>query len=79
MILKKENQNEFTLCPERMESPAINVVVIKLDGFFRIFVTNEELEVKVSTNHFVGELLVFNVVNFHAISITKENNMEIFT
>ena len=61
-----------------MESPAINVVVIQLDGFFGIFVSDEELEVKVSTNHFVGELLVFNVVNFHAISITKENNMEIF-
>lgn len=67
----------ITLSPERMENPAIDVVVVELDGFFRIFITNEELEVEISTDHFVCEFLVFSVIDFHAISVSEEDDVEL--
>lgn len=60
-----------------MKNPSVDVIVIKLDGYFGISVTNKEFEVKVSSNHLICDFVIFLIIDEHAVSISEEDDMEI--
>ena len=60
-----------------MENPIVNIVVIELDWFLGVSISDEEFKIKVATNHLVGNFGILSIIDFHAVCISQKDDMEI--
>lgn len=59
-----------------MKGVSIDVHVVHLDYVLWISITDEEPEVDTTANDLVCEVMVFNVLNLHAVGVSEQDNVE---